>query len=76
MTCELCGGKVEERKIVYSIFYKDKPIVIRNVKARVCNQCGEESFDPDVVRALQKTIWENAEPLEKIETYVYDFSAV
>jgi len=67
MICEICGGKIEEKKISYSTLYKGKPIVVRNVNARVCSQCGEESFDPEVVRTLQKTIWDQATPQEKVD---------
>ena len=40
--CTFCGGEVEERHINYDYRRRDHLLVLRNVPAGVCKQCGEK----------------------------------
>ena len=40
--CEICNTPLQERNIQQSFWIKDKLIVIDNVPAGVCPQCGEK----------------------------------
>lgn len=72
MRCDLCGGKVEEELISYTLFYEGHWIVVENVPAKVCQQCGEKLFAPDTVDRLQNIIWSKQKPVKKIEMPVFN----
>lgn len=73
--CDLCGGRVIEMKTSYIVFYEGHWLIVEDVPARVCQQCGEKLLDPDIVESLQHTIWSKRKPDKKIETPVFEFSA-
>ncbi len=76
MKCDLCKGRVEKKLISYTLFYEGHWIIVENVAARVCQQCGEKLFEPEVVERLQKVVWNKQTPHKKIKTPVFDLSSV
>ncbi len=46
-------------------------MVVENVPAWVCEQCGETYYEPDVVERVQNLIWSGSEPERVIEAPVY-----
>jgi YgiT-type zinc finger domain-containing protein len=76
MTCDICGGIRERTLINYTIFYANKPVIVENVPAEVCRQCGEQYFDPATVEMLQKVVWSKKKPKRTIKAPVYDFAVV
>lgn len=73
-TCNVCEGNLRHELVSYTQWYQGRLIVIENVPAWVCEQCGETYYDPDVVERIQALIWSGAEPTRVIETPVYDLS--
>ena len=53
--CSYCGGQIEERKIDYDYRRRGKLLVITNVPAGVCQQCGETYFKPDVLKRMDES---------------------
>lgn len=49
MRCDLCKGRVKQSFIGYTIFYEGHWIIVDNVPAKVCQQCGEKLFSPSTV---------------------------
>jgi len=47
--CAICGGKVEERKIREEVKIRNDFVVIENLRAGVCVECGERYYPPGVV---------------------------
>jgi YgiT-type zinc finger domain-containing protein len=76
MNCDICGGARVRSLISYTVFYRGKPIVVENVPADVCQQCGEQYFDPATVAMLQKVVWGKSKPKRTIKTPVYDLAAL
>jgi len=76
MKCDLCGGKVEKKLVSYTLFYEGHWIIVENVPAKVCRQCGEKLFSPPTVERLQKIIWGKKKPQRKIKTPVFDLSSI
>lgn len=76
MRCDLCGGRVEKKLISYTLFYEGHWIIVENVPAKVCQQCGEKLFDPEAVGRLQKIIWDKQTPQKKIKIPIFDLSSV
>ena len=65
--CPLCGG----RKVVgTSTFTADLGtgiVVVRNVRATVCAQCGEEWIDNETARKLERSVSEAREKRSLVE---------
>ena len=75
MTCEVCTiGNRRLQLIRYKLSIDDRLVVVENVPATVCDNCGETSVEPKVATQLQKTIWERKTPARWIEAAVYEFS--
>jgi YgiT-type zinc finger domain-containing protein len=50
--CSYCGGEVMERIIDYDYRRETHLMVVSNVPAGVCGQCGEKYFKPDVLKRM------------------------
>jgi len=70
--CNVCHGRLEHKLVNYTQWYEGRLIVIENVPAWVCEQCGETYYDPDVVERIQNLIWSGGDPIRMVETAVYD----
>jgi len=51
--CAICGGKVEEREVSEEVRVGNDFVVIDNVIAGVCMECGERYYPPGVVDRLR-----------------------
>jgi YgiT-type zinc finger domain-containing protein len=52
--CTFCGGEVEKTRIEYDYRRRGKLLVISNVSAGACRQCGEIYFKPDVLKKMDQ----------------------
>ncbi len=52
--CTFCGGEVELKRIEYDYRRRGRLLVISNVPAGVCHQCGEKYFKPDVLKQMDE----------------------
>lgn len=50
--CSFCGGAVEERRIEYDYRRRGRLLIISDVPAGVCQQCGEKYFQPGVLKRM------------------------
>lgn len=69
MKCDICGSTRVRSLICYTIFYKGNPVVVENVPAEVCQQCGEQYFDPAIVEMLQKVVWSKRKPKRSTKAF-------
>ncbi|OGQ82206.1 MAG: hypothetical protein A3F90_10220 [Deltaproteobacteria bacterium RIFCSPLOWO2_12_FULL_60_19] len=53
--CSFCGGEVTEKRIDYDYRRQAHLVVISNVPAGVCGQCGEKYFRPDILKKMDET---------------------
>ena len=54
--CPLCGGDKKEGHTTYSVDLGFGVVVVRDVPAKVCSQCGEEWIDAQVARQLEEIV--------------------
>ncbi len=47
-TCPLCGGKKKSGKSTFTVNLGEGVLVVREVPALVCNQCGEDWIEDKV----------------------------
>lgn len=58
MKCLYCQGELEQKKISYNANRNGYHLIIDDVPAWVCVQCGEPLFDEPTVEALQAMLAE------------------
>ncbi len=56
--CPLCGGRKEAGTATFSADIGRGGGVVRNVKATICSQCGEEWIDNKTAQELEKVVSE------------------
>lgn len=58
MNCALCKGSLKKGMVNHIIDLGDGIIIIKNVPANVCNQCGEYYVDTQTAIKLEEIIEE------------------
>ena len=56
MKCYFCKGLLEDGKTNFMTEMDNSFIIVKNVPARVCSQCGEAVFSMEVSLELEKLI--------------------
>ena len=56
MKCGICKAEAEEKNITYTEDIDQGVIVIRNVPAFVCTECGNTWYNGTVVAKLEKLV--------------------
>lgn len=54
--CDICGAAMEERKIQQDFWVNSKLVVVENVPAGVCPQCGAKVVKADVGLWIDKLL--------------------
>ena len=55
-SCPLCGGKKIAGKTTFSADLGSGVVVVRQVEATICAQCGEEWIDDATARQLEQIV--------------------
>ena len=55
-SCFFCNGNLEHKLINHIVDLGDTILIVKDVPAEVCTQCGEASYSNDVARQLEKII--------------------
>jgi YgiT-type zinc finger domain-containing protein len=55
-TCEYCGGPIIERRVTLHRKVKKKYVLIENVPAGVCTQCGMRYFAANVLKTVEESV--------------------
>lgn len=58
LQCPLCGGRLVPGSTTFSAELGFGIVVVRNVPARVCDQCGEDWIEPAVAQELEQMVAE------------------
>ena len=56
--CALCGGRRRAGRVIHSVDLGTTVVVVRNVEAQVCDQCGEPWLDDATVARLEQIVRE------------------
>ncbi|MCK6440503.1 MAG: type II toxin-antitoxin system MqsA family antitoxin [Planctomycetes bacterium] len=54
--CPLCGGDEKPGTTIFAVDLKFGVVVVREVPARVCSQCGESWIDDQVAAKLEAIV--------------------
>jgi YgiT-type zinc finger domain-containing protein len=56
--CASCGGILEKGKTTFTVDYGIGVVVVRNVPARICTQCGMEWIDDHYAEQIEEIVRE------------------
>ena len=56
MNCFMCKGHMTMGAVNHIVDIESSIIIVKNVPANVCKQCGEAFFDNDVVKKLEAIV--------------------
>ena len=56
MNCFYCKGRTVETRTKFIVDLGGCVVIVKNVPARVCRQCGEESFSDEVAKQLERIV--------------------
>ena len=56
MNCFMCKGNLEKKDVNYLVDLDNTIIIIKGVPARVCTQCGEQYFDDETAKNIEKIV--------------------
>jgi len=73
MNCVMCKGSLEKGLINYPVDVESQFLLIKDVPALVCNQCGEYFLDDDIYAKIEGVI-ESAKK-SNVEIEVLRFAA-
>ena len=69
--CPICGGTKKPGKTIYSVDLGTGVVVVRNVAATICSQCGEEWIDAQTARQLEQIVQEARNKHHQVEVLVF-----
>jgi hypothetical protein len=65
---------MEDRCVSFCACDADPPVLVANVPARVCTQCGEQMFTTPTLAVLERIRDGDAPPPRTVHFYAYDFA--
>ena len=54
--CEYCGGFIVEKRVDVSRKFKGKYVLVENVSAGVCTECGTRYYTANVLKTIEEVI--------------------
>jgi len=69
--CPLCGGRKQPGKTTYSVDLGSGVILVRNVPATVCVQCGEAWIEHHTAQKLEQITQEAREKGLQVEVVAF-----
>jgi len=70
MECVICkNGECSKGKTTFTHILNGKLVVVKNVEANICINCGEAYFDSDTVNYIQKKTEEAMAINEQVELF-------
>ena len=71
--CYFCKGRVSEQKVKVDFRWGEELVVIEDVPAEVCEQCGEKYLDADVYKEMERLAKGRTKPLHSTTVNVFKF---
>ena len=73
--CYFCKGKVVQKKITLDFRWGEDLVVIKDVPAGVCQQCGEKYIESSVYKDLESMAKSKGQVTDTIKVDVLDFES-
>lgn len=75
-TCRACGGSTEPRRVRVVAGNASPPVLVENVPAQVCRQCGERTYSTRTLTTLQRVRDGEVVASHVVPVSVYDFDDI
>ena len=75
MKCLVCYHDMVERRVTLDLRIGEELVIIEEVPATVCENCGEQVFTPEVTRQVQAMAQKRTERARIILVPVFSFGA-
>lgn len=75
MTCFICKGKTQEMKKTYVATLEECVIIVKNVPAMVCSQCGEVYYTDEVAERLEQIVRKLQQFVKEVAIVEYENAA-
>ena len=76
MKCPICGGKLKKEIITHNERWDGQLYTFYNVPALVCEDCGDVSFEGNVVEKIEEIIKSKKAPEKIEEVRVYNLEKI
>lgn len=70
-TCEYCGGAIVEKRVTLHRKVRGHYILIENVPAGVCTQCGTRYYAANVLKTIEESLRGRRTAERKVQVPVY-----
>jgi YgiT-type zinc finger domain-containing protein len=75
-TCQSCSGELIRRCVTRLQQYGDHWVIIENLPAMVCEQCGERYYNPEAHDQVLALVSGGKRPARDVRVPVYDAACV
>ncbi|MDP4198858.1 MAG: YgiT-type zinc finger protein [Bacteroidota bacterium] len=73
--CHVCGSHEADKKFVSESFgIRGETVLVEQIPATVCRQCGEIIFDLDTAEHVREMLNDHAVPSRRISIPVYEYA--
>jgi YgiT-type zinc finger domain-containing protein len=70
-TCECCGGEIVERRVTLHRKVKESFVLLENVPAGVCKQCGTRYYTANVLKTIEESVRGRRKAERQVRVPVY-----
>ncbi len=74
--CEYCSGDIRPQKVTVNYSYKDKLVIIKDVPAGVCQECGQRYYAASTLEKLDAMAQNSETAPERISVPVMVMGAL
>jgi len=67
---------LDEKRVTHPQEYDGRVIILENVPAEVCQQCGEVLLRPEILEHIQRLVWSKPVLQRTVRVPVYDLTEV
>ena len=71
--CEYCGGSIVEKRVTVDRKVNSKYVLVENVPAGVCAECGMQYFAANVLKTVEESVHGRREAEQEVLVPVYSY---
>lgn len=69
--CPICDGRKKPGRTTYTVDLGTGVVVVRNVQAQICSQCGEEWIDHQTAQKVEAVVAEARTKHRQVEVLAF-----
>ena len=73
--CDVCGSVGFHPQRVQHVFdVEGQMVMVENIPARVCDRCGDETFDRETAEHVRRIVHGEAHPMKRLSVDVFAYA--